>query len=146
MESIKEVLESKRKRTGGPTNQTLLDLLEFILKKNNFQFNGTNYLQISGTAMGTKVAPSYANLFMSKLEKEMLETYPLKPTTWWRYIDDIFFIWDYGEIELEKCLHHLNTYHRTIKFTSEWSKEKVHFLDTTVRKTCTNKLETDLYQ
>ena len=146
MESIKEVLESKRKRTGGPTNQTLLDLLEIILKKNNFQFNGTNYLQISGTAMGTKVAPSYANLFMSKLEKEMLETYPLKPTTWWRYIDDIFFIWDYGEIELEKWLHHLNTYHRTIKFTSEWSKQKVHFLDTTVRKTCTNKLETDLYQ
>ena len=54
--------------------------------------------------------------------------------------------WDYGEIELEKWLHHLNTYHRTIKFTSEWSKEKVHFLDTTVRKTGSNKLETDLYQ
>ena len=94
MESIKEVLESKRKRTGGPMNQTLLDLLEIILKKHNFQFNGTNYLQISGTAMGTKVAPSFANLFMAKLEKEMLETHPVKPTTWWLYIDDIFFIWD----------------------------------------------------
>jgi hypothetical protein len=40
-----------------------------VLKKNNFTFNGDHYLQINGTAMGTNMAPSYANIFMGKLEK-----------------------------------------------------------------------------
>jgi hypothetical protein len=39
-----------------------------VLKK-NFTFNGDHYIQINGTAMGTKMAPSYANIFMGKLEK-----------------------------------------------------------------------------
>jgi hypothetical protein len=32
-------------------------------------FTGDHYLQVSGTAMGTKMAPSYANIFMGKLER-----------------------------------------------------------------------------
>jgi hypothetical protein len=35
-----------------------------VLKNNNFTFDGNHYLQINGTAMGTKMAPSYANMFM----------------------------------------------------------------------------------
>jgi hypothetical protein len=45
-----------------------------VLKKNNFTFNGDHYLQINCTAMGTKMAPSYANIFMGKLEKQLLES------------------------------------------------------------------------
>jgi hypothetical protein len=40
-----------------------------VLRKNNITFNGDHYLQINGTAMGTKMAPSYANIFMCKFEK-----------------------------------------------------------------------------
>jgi hypothetical protein len=29
-----------------------------VLKNNNFTFDGNHYLQINGTAMGTKMAPS----------------------------------------------------------------------------------------
>ena len=36
---------------------------------NKFQFNRENYLQIGGTAMGTRVAPFYANIFMPNLEE-----------------------------------------------------------------------------
>ena len=32
--------------------------------------NNKYYLQIQGTAMGTKMAPAYANLFMGKLEEK----------------------------------------------------------------------------
>jgi hypothetical protein len=39
-----------------------------------FTFNGDHYLQINGTAMGTKMAPSYANTFMGKFEKQLLES------------------------------------------------------------------------
>ena len=43
--------------------------------------------------MGTKMAPSYANIFKGILEKQMLSTYPHKSLIYIRYIDDIFMIW-----------------------------------------------------
>ena len=42
-----------------PTNKSLIQLLEMILTKNNFQFNNQRYLQIKGCAMGTSVASSF---------------------------------------------------------------------------------------
>ena len=44
-------------------------LTKLVLKNNVFEFNNNYYLQIQGTAMGTKMAPAYANLFMGKLEE-----------------------------------------------------------------------------
>ena len=46
--------------------------MEQILTFNNFSFNGEQYLQLQVTAMGTRIAPSYANLFMADLERELL--------------------------------------------------------------------------
>ena len=45
-----------------------------------------------------------------------------QPLVWWRYIDDIFMIWEHGEEELQKFLETLNCYHPTIKFTAEYSR------------------------
>ena len=47
-------------------------LTEFILKHNIFTFEDEFFLQINGTAMGTKMAPSYANIFMCELEESFL--------------------------------------------------------------------------
>ena len=60
-------------------------------------FNEEYYLQLNGTAMGTKMAPSYANLFMRRFETQILERATNKPTVWWRYIDDVFTIWPHCE-------------------------------------------------
>ena len=57
-----------------PPTKQLVRLLELVLTLNNFQFNGTHYLQTQGTAMGTSCAPSYANLMMGALEKNLLTT------------------------------------------------------------------------
>ena len=92
------------------------------------------FLQNKHTAIGTKMAPSYAILFMSKLEEKLLETFSLKPTVWWRYIDDIFFLWDHGEESLKDFIQHLNSAHPTIKFTAEYSKDTINFLDVKVSK------------
>ena len=40
----------------------------------NFSFNNEHYLQKHGTAMGTRMAPSYANLFMGKFEQQAFDT------------------------------------------------------------------------
>ena len=126
-----------------PTNY-LVDLIQQILTLNNFSFNGEHYLQTQGTAMGTRMAPSYANLFMTKLEETLLTQTTISPRIWWRYIDDVFAIWDKGQDELENFLQQINTFHNTIKFTAEWSTDRVSFLDTTVILDA-DTIHTDLY-
>ena len=48
--------------------------------------------------MGTPMAPNYANLFMDNFEQNLLRDYSkksgLSPSVWFRFIDDIFFIWN----------------------------------------------------
>ena len=39
------------------------------LQDNPFQFNGKDYLQTHGTAMGTKMVVAFANIFMAKIQK-----------------------------------------------------------------------------
>ena len=54
-----------------PPTQVLVKLLTLVLKCNNFEFNGQHYLQVQGTAIRTKMAPAYANMFMGRLEKQL---------------------------------------------------------------------------
>jgi hypothetical protein len=95
--------------------------------------------------MGTKVAPSFANIFMADFEEKWVYTHRLQPKIWLRFIDDIFMIWDHGSETLTEFLNHLNSCHPTIKFTSEQSNKSVTFLDTTVKIDSECRLYTDLY-
>ena len=126
------------------STESLLELTECVLKNNIFEHDGRFFKQKQGTAIGTKMAPPYAILFMSDFEERFLESSPLKPFVWWRYIDDIFMIWQHGEEELSRFIQSLNSCHPSIKFTSEHSKQKINFLDVQVIKKG-NKLITDLF-
>jgi hypothetical protein len=53
-----------------------------------------------GTAIGTKFAPRFENLFMGYFEERFLDSCELKPWVWWRFLDDVFMIWLHGEEEL----------------------------------------------
>ena len=68
----------------------------------------------------------------------------LQPRIWWRYIDDIFFIWEHREDSSKKFIERLNACQPTIQFTAEWSKEEINFLDVSVRLR-NRQLETDLH-
>ena len=50
--------------------QDIVDFTELILKNNNFEFDDKHYVQKLGTAIGTRMAPSYANIFMDRLESK----------------------------------------------------------------------------
>ena len=115
------------------SSDTLIELAEIVLKYNFFEFNQKTFKQVPGTAIGTTFAPLYAILFMADLEEKTLNALEDKPSIWWRYIDNTFFIWEHGEESLEKFLNKLNTFHPTIKFTAEYSKEAINFLDVNVR-------------
>ena len=115
-------------------DQQILDLLELSLKNNDFQFNGDTFLQIKGTAMGKRYAPSYANLFMAYFETEAMKKCYLKPTVYYRFLDDIFSVWDHGRENLETFLEILNSHHPAVKLTANIQNISNDFLDVTVFK------------
>ena len=90
------------------------------------------FLQIQGTAVGTRMAPSYPNIFMGKREKTFLSNIGKKPTVWLRYIDDGFVIWPHGQESLIDFIDKIYCSHPTIKFTAQWSPSSVTFLDTKI--------------
>ena len=95
--------------------------------------------------MGTKVAPSLANIFMSHFEEKFVYTYPKQPIFFKRFLDDIVFFWTHGEEELEKFMEYLNKCHEQIKFAFEVSEESINFLDTKINLTEEGEIWTDLY-
>ena len=105
-------------------------MTEFVLKNNYFEFNGQVKQQIPGTAIGTKFAPAYVVcIFINDVESKFPETQTLQPLSWFRYIDDVFFIWTHGEEKFQLFHTDLNNYNTHIKFTYEFNKEHISFLD-----------------
>jgi len=112
--------------------EDLVEMADFVLKNNVFEFADKVIRQTSGTAIGTKFAPPYACIFMDQVESDFLEREPDKPHLWVRYIDDIFLIWTHGKAKLDRFLDRLNVFHNNLRFTWEVSQEKVNFLDLVV--------------
>ena len=126
------------------SSDTLMELAELVLKNNIFEFDEKTFRQKRGTATGTKFAPPYTILLMAEFEEKMLESFEKKPIIWWRYIDDIFFKWEQGEESLKAFIEQVNMFHSTIKFTAEYSKEEVNFLDVNI-KIIDREFKTDLF-
>ena len=92
--------------------------------------------------MGTPMAPNYANLFMDNFEETLMKEYlkktGKKPIVWWRYIDDIFFVWNDGEESLKDFIAFAQNFSTeqkmksNIKFTVSQSTDEVNFLDVRV--------------
>ena len=142
LDSLRRYLETRDNKQ--ISSDTLTELAGVVLKNNIFEFDEKTFKQKRITAIGTKFARPYAILFMANLEEKMLEGFEKKPMIWWRYIDDIFFIWEHGEESLKVFIEQVNMFHSTIKFTAEYSKEEVNFLDVNI-KLIDGNLKTDLF-
>ena len=53
-------------------------MLCLILKENSFQLNKRYYLQTHGSAIGTKRAVAFANIFLAKMEKGIISKSKIK--------------------------------------------------------------------
>ena len=88
-----------------------------------------------GMTMGSPLSPVMANIYMEQFQKEVLETAPLKPSLWLRYVDDTFVLWQHQE-DATSLLTHLNSIEPAIQFTMEREKDQtLPFLDVRVEKT-----------
>ena len=152
LEAVKNKLAKNPPTPDNPRipNELLLKLLEISLTRNDFYFNGQYYLQIKGTAMGKRFAPSGANIFMAEWEEQVMFKVTYKPDIWFRYLDDIYFLWDHGKERLEEFFRILNADHPCVGLKKETSLKSVDFLDVTVYKgdrvATEGKLETKLYR
>ena len=113
-----------------PSSETLLRLAELVLTLNCFSFAGSYYKQINGVAMGTKMGPSYANLFVGYIEHKFFNQYNgPKPELYRRYIDDCVGATSSTREELNQFITAVNSFHPALKYTWEISDTSLAFLD-----------------
>ena len=98
-----------------------------MLKNNIFTFGKNTLKQKRRNAIGTKFAPLYSILFMAELEEKIIKISEYKVYLWWRYFDDIFFLWEHSTDKLNSFIDIINKVHPKIKFTAEWSKISINF-------------------
>ena len=135
------------------TKDFILEATEIVLKNNTFNFDSKHYAQIKGTAMGTKMAPTYATLTLGYLEEILYSkineqfnstTADNTKTTWKRFLDDCFIIWKDTNLPLEAFCTLLNDLDPDINFTMEESQHKISFLDILITHQG-EKLSTDIF-
>ena len=78
------------------------------------------------------------------LEDHFLKGATDKPLMWFRYIDDIFFIWTHGEEKLTDFSNFCNSFDPHIKFEQTKLTTSIPFLDVQVINS-NGKISTDLY-
>ena len=91
LKTLKGALDNRENKS--ISTEYLMKMAPFVLQSNYFEFNGIIKQQISGAAIGTKFAITYACTFMDKLETDFLNMQRYLPLVWYRYIEDTFFIW-----------------------------------------------------
>ena len=117
-----------------PIHKYIIKLLRLSLEGNDFAFNGKHYLQISGTAMGKKFAPHFADITMAFWEATNLPKCDKQPRIYLRYLDDIFMVWEHSRQDFNQFFETLNTAHPNIKLKSNIQSQELEFLDVLIYK------------
>lgn len=113
-------------------------LLERLCIGSTFIVNGDLIKQIEGCPMGGAMSVVMANIYMAKLERDIVT--PMKPLFYLRYVDDCYVRRKKNTQDL--LFLKLNEYHPNIKFTIE--ENPTHFLDTAINK-YDNDISTSVY-
>ena len=99
----------------GFTVGAIIRLIEEVLRSNCFCWSGYYYKQKRGLAMGNRIAPILAIVFMNKIESIAINP---KPILYLRYIDDILLITK-NEEEINHYYDAINNMHNSIRLTIE---------------------------
>ena len=116
--------------TGSSPDQ-VTDLLRFCLNATYLAYWGEFYKQTFGTAMGSPVSVTVADLVMEDVEQQALSTFPTLPRFWKRYVDDTCTA--LHPDQHPAFHHHLNSIEAFIQFTLEPDENgKLAFLHTVI--------------
>jgi len=136
--AIKDFIETNKVYL--PTNfqtELFLKILSMVMENNIFTFAETFWLQLTGTAMGTPVACSYATVSFGQYENSIiLPKFNSRSFYCKRYINDIFAIWlpnqDNNAQAWNDFKNTLNNW-GSLKWTVEEPTIKTVFLDLNIQ-------------
>ena len=119
-----------------PDIKDLIDLLKIIVENSTFMFTDKMYKQKVGVPMGGSSSAELADLRMYEILKNILYQFEHgnKILTCLGYRDDGFIIYKGSEEEIHSLFNLANTVHPHLKFTYEFSKTELVFLDTVIYK------------
>jgi hypothetical protein len=114
-----------------PIRKWLTKVITFILDCSVIQHDHRYMLQREGIPMGTNCAVELANLYVMYYIERHISELPLHIHVkhWYRYIDDIFFIWKGNTDDLIRFQNQLNQICDGINFTTDYNNIKIPFLD-----------------
>lgn len=148
-EGIANVVKEMTGKTTLPL-KTLETLLNLVLKNNIFKHGDEDFVQINGTAMGTIMAPTYANVFLKHKEEKTLLNPLLNPylknlKLFKRYIDDILIIYENADNSIVDFLKILKKTYEPLELTVKIGRQNQVFLDTEISLGL-SKITTQLHQ
>ena len=130
----------------------VLRLLRFCLDATFVAYQREWYQKTFGTAMGSPVSVTVANLVMEDVEERALASYPTPPPFWKRFVDDTCMAIPPPPPppppdHLESFHSHLNSIEPSIDFTYELEEqEKLPFLDLLIKHHPDGTLSTTVYR
>ena len=82
---------------------------------------------------------------MTRLEERALEQFSPRPSTWLRFVDDVFSV--VKKSAVHRLLDHLNNQHPSIQFTMEMEENgRLPFMDVSVERRKDGTLSTSVYR
>ena len=122
-----------------------MKLLEFCLSATFLSFRGGIYQQTFGTAMGSPVSVTIANLVMEDVEERALATTDIPLKFWKRYVDDTCAALPASSVQ--QFLDHLNGVEPSIQFTVELESDgNLPFLDVLLQRDPDGSIATTVYR
>jgi len=108
------------------TEKTFIKLLRMACTNVPFIFNDNIYEQFDGMAMGSNLAPTFANFAMDMIESQFHKlSSEQKPLFYTRYVDDIFVLFN-NESSALKFYDFMNSIDKNLQFTYEMPHMHFH--------------------
>ena len=110
----------------------ILQFLELTLTRNDFLFDKSFFFADMRLCHGEEIFTSLCRYLPGRLGRISFPKMPLRPLVYFRYLDDIFGLWDKSEVDFNNFIHILNSHHPRIKLKHTFHLQQVPFLDTIV--------------
>jgi hypothetical protein len=110
----------------------VIALLTFVMHNSYLEFLGVVYHQIDGTAMGTAVAPIYANIIVYMLERSVIARLHSSIYIYRRFLDDVFVYMHNDAVD--EFMSSMNSLHPKLKFEFVRHSTEASFLDLLIYK------------
>ena len=132
--AMKEILEETNDVELPLPRADFIVAVSMCVNFGSLEFNGEEFHQFDGLAMGSPLSPVLACMYMEQLEKKHYLQIAGKHSTWLRYVDDIILVTN-QRCNLDNMLEKLNAVNRKIQFTVEREvNQELAFLDTLIHR------------